>query len=668
MTFSIEHLCELASINIQRGCHAQMLRSGAQAKRCERSRESKMDEKTRKKVFFALHKKLKNSKGKSCYGEHPVLALWRSSDLDTCEAIVTGFAQYTNLQDRLAAEELQSLGPIQVKRLLENLVAKYEETTDSSFRELLELIQIKMETLDTNQTQNSLFPLCLQIVVARRIDTQVASKKVLNLAATALARDGDVDALIDFLGITDKVAVNLISMIPLNAKDEFLFAGYLHAHLAHPREGQSLINTKSEPILYIQEREVESFAQLAYSQEDAILRAEPDEYPADYTKPMGFSIADFGKIGRRHRHSYFSTRLACAALMLSRCSAGELSYRKWALLVLLSKPVVRRNVYEKSRLLDLTDASSFTKAVFQYYNETNKDFYSKKFFQNGMTSEYSAAWEWQETLGKDGLTAAAAEQLLKGTRGDADFVLKVLTKLLKDSNYSKDPIPSIAVKIALAGKFGVHFDVIQGEPTYKYRKRDGYQYATEQIHNIQRLCHFVALNTPGTNKNPEVDGFIYTNVGILYYEDWPNKRILRQDFKLTNNGPSDWKKRSSNGHVGKDEFAPMDHLWLYGKGFQELVDQAIDEVGTSLAVGDTPYLGDGDRFTRFTLLIPKCPIDVYYEKTLSDFPGDAAMKRVLRYLGRTESVNGFNLKSDLFEPIDLRAPVLPENSMFKVGR
>jgi len=620
-----------------------------------------MNDADRRDVLTALRKTLRITDGECDAKAHPLVALWSSAELDICKTIVDCFAQYTNLQDWLDAEAMANTERAQIKHNLDELVAKHKDSSDATMRDLLATIAVESRSLGKSPTPYQLRELSLKVIVAKRIDGYKNSKRSDNYAATTLSRVGDKDALVCFLKTTDELAVALNAKFLTVAKEEFFLAGFLRAHLDGPRKKQNILNVLEEPLCYAQEPDVQFFAQEAYALEDALLQTSPARYPPNYRQPMGFSAKVLKTIGLRHRHPYYSARLACAALMMLRCPVGELSCRKWALRIFLSKQAVRQQVYEIPIELDLSGASDFAKAVYQHYNELNRTPGGKEaFFAKPLTSEYNAAWEWQESLGKDGSTAVAAEELLKGTRGDASFVLKVLGKLLQSN------CPNVA-PIALAGKLGAYFQdkVLLGEPTCKDGDKDGPDSATAQIKKIRNLCNYVALNSSNMHVDRVVGGIIFTTVGSLYYEDWPDKRILRDDFKWKNHGPSDWKERTSYSHL-ENRFAPMAHLWLYGKGFQELVDHEIAEVGESLSNEGTTYLGDGDRFARFIFLIPKCRREAT-QKVLRDFPGEAAMKRVLHCLGGTESVEWLSLKSDLYEPIVFHKPLSPDNSMFKVS-
>lgn len=645
-----------------------------------------MDDELRKDVLQALIERLGVAADEIKYETHSLVSLWKHAPLQICEAIVECFALYACLPDHLAARELEGEGLFGINSMLNRLVEESTLTSSVGKEIAKQLKGVGAELRSKSPpTPARLRELCLKIVVANRLAASDKSSRTPKLLKIVLTDVDNKNAFINFLAATNQLAVELGPTIPADTKNELSFAVFLHCHLAVTQRS-SILDVKSHPLSYASERDVEKIAQLTLELEFERLQAGRTEniYPIEYLQPLGFSAEDFRRTGRRYNHSYFSARLACAALMLRQCSQDELSVRWWILRIFLSEPKVRKNHpningFENMRVAD------FSKAVYQYYSKLHYGNYGDgrdrvpDTFENPLTSEYSSAWEWQKTFGNNGQTARAANELLKGTYGDADFVLKVLRELL--SNSPKSPqsnqfnVVEATVPVALASKFGVYFrnepGVYQsGEPSckYGYKRTDESEAdsATYQIKRIRTLCDSVCrTNPPAFSGKFVTKGKLAETVGYIYYEDGSNESKLREDFNWKSGPPTDWGERTSDKYV-ESENAPASaaHLWLYGRSFQKLVDQAIAFVGKNQDNKDNLYLGDGGRYTRFVLLVPKCGADKG-TKVLGDYPGDRAMRRVLHYLGGTDSIEGIKLKTDLYEPIAFRTCLNENNQMFR---
>lgn len=625
-----------------------------------------MDEPIRNGVKLALNEKIKDASGDCDVQKHPVLAFWSSAELVVCKTIVECFAQYTNLLDRLDAKDLQKNGRAQLRHEINNLNKNHKNTADETIGELLSEIARNAKLLD-NLDSEKLLALSQKVVFAKRICKSKSTTHTASLSELVL--ENEANSLVDFLAATDQIACRLNDDFKDIQKDKPLFlAGFIRAHQDGERRPDSLINALNPVFKYLEDSDVQELAQSALLLELEHIEDSDSPFPYNYQQPFGLSPEDLSKFEPRFRHSYFAARLAIAALMTSNNFANDSECCKTILKLFLLPHGQRGPILERRSAIACANASDFVKSVIAYYEETNICSGGKEaFYEHNLSSEYDSASQWRRTLGSEGAIAGAAQALLKGTVGDSKFVVNVMKTLREQGANYRDTVP-----IALTGKFGVYFDRLKdsvhqsnrevGEPTCKQGHDENLQdSATDQINIIQSICISVANNKSKKVIPANQIGFVYSNVGSIYFNAWPMWADLKDECNWTNDGPTDWKERTSDGHL-HDDSAPKAHLWLYGSGFQKSVDEAI-ETAKKGANEQTLILGEGALYTRFILLIPKCR-KTAKSKVLKDYPGDAAMKRVLHYIGRTESIQDLKIRSDLYEAIVLREPLSQTNNMF----
>jgi DnaJ-domain-containing protein 1 len=360
-----------------------------------------MDKAARNKVCLALRKKLKDPSGRCYVSKHPVLALWRSSDLAICKAIVECFAQYTNLPDRLDAEDLKQKGGIELIRISDELIKKHSDTVDTAFRELLMHIARSVESLGENPKKDALLELCLKVVLVRRIDQPNFSKKPPNLSKTILNNDKYCDLLVDFLDATDQIAIELNAEFQIKKLDEPLFlAGYIRVHLDGERRRNSLLNCTGKDFEYLQNIDVQELAQkaclLEFNFESQHGRKLP--FPFSYLQPFALTPEDLTGVNIRSRHyirfrpSYYAARLACAALMMSNSSEGDHECNRSLLRLFLLPHAEREKVYSPKQLPNLSGASGTAKSVFNYFGTENKKAGGKEAtYLYSLSTEYDSA-------------------------------------------------------------------------------------------------------------------------------------------------------------------------------------------------------------------------------------------------------------------------------------
>jgi hypothetical protein len=565
--------------------------------------------------------------GSSDQGQ-PMVCLWREAGLVACNALVTAYGYYTNIQDHVAAAGLAAGGWAALAARMEHIHGHIANEPDD--RLLAWLNHISRGLIDRTDDPGTWTSLSFQLAITARFAKCSGTDRKLEVATAVLSED--CASLIAFLAATNQLASALRAKAPAQADAAFFLAGYVRAHLGDGNhQKHSLLGNRDGVLGYVHNEAVEAFAQEAYGMEQAMHEAGAGQFPVRYTSPLGLPADRLAGFGFRLRHAYFSARLACSALMLTERTDRLRPYCGWVLARFLSK-----NYSEGiDALRKPKDASAkFADAVYVFYTDS-----PGKVSGPPLSSEYDSAAQWRNSLGLEGATASSAQALMTGTRDDAGFVREVFQSLQRDGH---GHIASVAV----ASKLGVYFGA-QSEPSCK-SARGKPESATAQIGKMRFLCRATAaaMHPNGTMRFREDVGIVPVT-GSIYFSQWPDESDLNDGFDWMRDPLPAWRTLTSSSHIENLELIGA-HLWLYGKRFQEAVDASIGRVGGAFDGGGQVFRGMGDTFSRFVFIVPQCNTS---SKELRDFPGIAAMKRVLRMLVRQGPIGGFDLQGELYDPI-----------------
>lgn len=473
--------------------------------------------------------------------------------------------------------------------------------------------------------------------------------RIKNIANTLLSREENKAGLVQFLTATDELAIRLRNENSSETDMNFFIGGFIRSQLGDDfRRRKSLLSVSEGLLQYVLGRvDTLSLAQSAYAHERKLLNKEQAAYPAEYAKPFGLP----GSVFRfAYEHSYFSARVACAALFYLRASNQELPYCRVLTSMFWVKNYARDELVNFAFLPPPFAPTEFCAAVLRYYVDADDE------PRKPLASEYDSADQWHRSLGMLGTSTGSAKSLLVGTRGDAAFALKVFTALM-NSEYST------SAQIAVAGKFGAYF---RANPEPNCTTANGSRLsATEQI-NVIRSLHRKVKNFEEGKGTFQVGCGIVHATHLIYFKRWPSTSTSDLVDGCVWEDPEelqgDWNERSSDDHVRKIlRMKAGAHLWLYGTHFQALVDSTIGRIKAELIDSSADISGDEERFARFVFLVP---FTLKSEKELRDWPGESAMQHVLQYIGCAGVVADFDLTTELYEPIVIKKKPVPDCLMF----
>ena len=690
-----------------------------------------MNEKDRQAMLAELEEKIRVDGSEPEKSKNPVVELWRSADLRVCGALVSIYSRYINHKDQCVAEALKtdSIEKLythiqEARKSLVEKIFKAEKTKTGSKKAIEKLARFETiwakcaEKIEKNgfladpaswqdkKKDDNGTKQCAQIASLAAIAIRLAGKPPTTVPI--FRQPERPNSFLDFLLATDSLAktidVNLgnqsqdfiaqnLNREPSKAgqirKENQCFMLALMVKVMENRGGDgSILKFGDFDVLKLMHSsEVLSGAFTAYACEVQQLKTSHFPYPMEYSETSNVTPELMSELKIWSKHSYFSTRLACLALFNNVWKEQFPGFSNWMLC---------RYILGDGSLFDGDNLKDFMYLIcgWNYWRdrgrpiaesvhgylmrrnneEREKDEKSKerstsenenpKKAMGRLTTETDASDEWHRSLGEHGATAAVGNSYLKVDRKDVDFVVSVYQNL-------RDKAFSDTADIALIAKYGVYFGSIYGhlniiEPTCKTPTGEDKAAATGQIDNIRKIAKTVLQKSSLKEITDEIP--VVSMARNIYYDSDTGSASLRDGFNWDSDPNPQWDVLSSDKHVENNKYSGS-HVWLYGKRFQDVVDETIREL-ESPGKSDTVYSNAmGGRFARFVFLVPQTwnpvnPVSDNRYKALNDWPGVDAMRHLLFCVAGAGKIKDLDVKANIYDPVVLRKKVTEQNIFF----
>lgn len=691
-----------------------------------------MNERERQDVLTELKEKVRPDGFEAGQDKNPVIDLWSSADLKVCGALVSIYSRYINHKDLCVAEALKTASIeklyIHIQQARKSLIEKSEELDRQKAKDKLarfENIWAKCEYLiktngfsahpaswqnkkkDDNGTNQ-----CAQIASLAAIAIRLAGKSLTTVPV--LDHPNRRNSFLDFLLATDSLAksidVNLGNQsqdsIAQDIKSEpfkeaqireenqhFMLALMIKVMENRGGDGSILKYGDINVLKLMHSSEVLSGAFTAYECEVQQMQTSNFPYPKEYTATLNVTPELMSELKIWTKHSYFSTRLACLALFNNAWIHQFRGFSNWMLCRYIlgdgslfdgdrPKDFMHRlcgEDYWNARGMPVA-ASVHGYLMHRKYDKAaphgkSMERAASDNEKNGkpmgrLTTETDASDEWHRSLGEHGANAAAGNSYLKVNRKDVDFVVSIYQNL-RDKPFSD------TADVAIIAKYGVYFGSIYEsksinikEPTCKTPTGAPDKAATGQIKNIRKIAQAVLKKSSLEEITDEIPVvFMAKNI---YYDVDTGSASLRNGFCWNRDPNGDWGDLTSDQHVEDNKYSGS-HVWLYGKKFQEVVDETIRELENPIKPDTDSSNGMGGRFARFVFLVPQTwdplkPVSDNRRKALRDWPGVDAMRHLLFCVAGAGKINvkikDFDVKANIYDPVVLRKEVTEQNIFF----
>lgn len=371
------------------------------------------------------------------------------------------------------------------------------------------------------------------------------------------------------------------------------------------------------------------------------LLSEGAAFPAAYASPFGAMHAlDASRVS--DTHSYFASRVALLALALQAGplqtqSAKALSPDDFGISVVhcLWSPhdtgdyscAYADGIGFARRTLEADyDAQSPQRQLWQVLLEACG------------AREYDVASDWRKEAGRHGSLARTAQWMSSVSLGDLRRITAVGKILLSSPRtvVADSSVLAIVMKLACLLR-----GIVEPSPSWGIRSCPVPKYlnaASHQIHAAQQLI--VALR-PSLRGEPRLIRMSRN----VYFVD-PEATVPREGYEWPRTTIA-WRSLKSWSHLETGNPGP--HLWLYGRPYQELVDEVIASQATA---AESPEASTWQRLVRFIFLVPYVRTHGLRSR-LGDWdlhgPGstDYQLKTSLRHLCISVQVPGLDLERDV---------------------